>query len=428
MIVVVLLSFAVIFHGIRVHAGYLKLPVLVAVLYLLWFLPQVAGLATDISVPASGYNRLILMMSVCLIAFWIGWYQKAKPVIPSPPPDFTKMVLPTLILTLISIAINLLLARYRNEWTGGQQWSGPITIVAFFAQVREVALVLSLLLFLNLKDRRSFMLLAANLAITVPVAIVLLRRSEMIGLLAALLCAYWFARRKTISPPILAACGVGLVIVVYVIGPLRGASLAIEASTGERPLLFDPDLWRNINIESAIAKNLEKAHDVRNALYVIDYTAENWAYNFGLALWNGFVRLYIPGQILGAEFKQSLYFEQARNTFDYIHLAYGFEFSVGTTSTGFGSAFSDFGYFGALYFFLMGYVLKLMFTYGCAGYFWSQVAYMCFLPKVLVSLTHGHDKFFVSIPFLAIVILSLRAASKYRYRLRAVPQRQRQIR
>ncbi len=269
-------------------------------------------------------------------------------------------------------------------------------------------------------------LLLANLAITVPIATVLLRRSEMIGLLAALLCAYWFARKKTISMPILATFGVGLVIVIYVIGPLRGASLLIEQTTGTRPFLFDPALWRSIDVEAAIAHNLEKAHDVRNALYVIDYTAINWNFNFGLSLWNALVKLYIPGQIFGADFKDSLYFDLARSAFDDIYLVYSFDFAVGTTSTGFGSAFSDFGYLGAAYFFLMGYVLKIMFTHGQAGFVWAQVAYMCFLPKVLVSLTHGHDKFFVSIPFLAFVILSLRFMSKYKLRLGSRPQTWRQ--
>jgi len=277
MILLILLCTAVILFGTRRQAGYLKLPVLVAVLYLLWFLPQIASLSNDISVPGSGYNRLILMMSVCLVALWLGWHQKARAVPMPPPIDFNKMVLPTLALTIASVGINLLLARYRAEWSGGQQWSGPITIVAFFAQIREVALVVSLLLFLQLRDRRSFVLLAANLAITLPIAMVFLRRSEMIGLIAALICAYWFARRKTISPPILAVFGVGLVIVVYVIGPLRGVSLYIEQTTGERPLLIDPVLWSNIDIEATIARNLEKAHDVRNALYVIDYFYRNYA-------------------------------------------------------------------------------------------------------------------------------------------------------
>lgn len=417
MIILILLCLAILAHGLRMKAGYLRLPSLAALLCLLWFIPQLAGLANDISVPVSGYNRLTLMMSLCLISVWLGWHQRSRTFVAPPPTDFTKWVLPTLALTVISVAINLLLARYRAEWTGGQQWSGPITIVAFFAQVREVALVVSLLLFLNLRNRRTLLLLCANLAITLPIAMVLLRRSEMIGLLAALLCAFWFARRKTISLPVLSLVGVGLVIVVYVIGPLRGASAALEAANGSRPFLFDPELWRSIDIQATIALNLERAHDVRNALYVIDYTAESWNYNFGLSLWNGFVRLYIPGQILGAEFKQSLFFEQARSIFENIHTIYDFDYAGGTTSTGFGSAFSDFGYFGAAYFFVMGYVLKVMFTRGQLGYAWAQVAYMCFLPKVLVSLTHGHDKFFVSIPFLAVVILSLRAATLYRYRL-----------
>ena len=203
--------------------------------------------------------------------------------------------------------------------------------------------------------------------------------------------------------------------------------MLIEQTTGTRPLLIDPALWQNIDVEAAIQHNLEKAHDVRNALYVIDYTAENWNFNFGLSLWNAMVKLYVPGQIVGAEFKESLYLDLARHVYDDIFLTYNFDFADGTTSTGFGSAFTDFGYLGAFYFFLIGYVLKILFTHGQAGFVWAQVAYMCFLPKVLVSFTHGHDKVFVSIPFLCIVILSLRALSKYKVRMRSQPAPLRQV-
>lgn len=417
MIILFLLSTMVLAYGLRNQAGYLKTPTLVSILYLAWFLPQLSGVSSDATVPSSGYHRLVVMMALSLIAFWLGWYWKSDRVQPAAEVDVTRIIPPALVLTLFSVAINLLLARYRSEWSGGQQWSGPITIVAFFSQIRDVALVLSLLLVLKRPTPLTIVMLAVNLAVTLPIAFTFLRRAEMIGLGAAILCTYWFVQRRTLSMLILVPAAIALGVTVYVIGPLRGMATYMEMTTGTRPSLLDPVLWGSIDLKAAFERTTQTAPDVRNALYVIDHTAQNLSFQFGARTWDGFVKQYIPGQIFGHDFKSSLYLSAGGSIYDEIFIEYNFSYGTGTTSTGFGSAFSDFGFLGVLYFFMIARAMKLLYNRSMVGQFWAQLAYACFLPLVLLSLTHGHEKLFNSVPYLAGVILMLRAASRRRWRL-----------
>ncbi len=414
MIILQILSLLIIAYGLRRKAGYLLLPTLIGVLWLLWFLPQLSELIQDSSVPASGLNRLIVMMALSLMAFWIGWYTTSRRVAPRPPADLSRLLPGAVLLTILSVAINVLLNRYRAEMAGVQQWSGPITIISFFAQIRDIALPLTLLLFLGQRSRLAALLLLANLMITLPIAFTLLRRSEILGLGAGVLAAFWFARRWQVSLLILAPTTAAFTVVAYVIGPLRGASRAMEELYGERPFILDPKLWQSIDFRAAGEHSLSKAHDLRNAVYLIDYCADEVAYKFGATIWNGLVKLYIPGQIFGYDFKRSLYFD--RNTaYESIFDIYGYKNPIGTTSTGFGSAFSDFGYLGALYFVFMAVALKRMFAHAVAGDIWAQVSYICFLPLVLISMTHGHIRFFISAPYLLVVIWMLRKFANYRF-------------
>lgn len=413
MIIIALLILAIFAHGIQREAGYLRLPTLIATLVLLWFGPQLIELGRDQTVPTSGLNRLTVVIALSLIVFWIGWYStpvKARAYLPI---NTSRLIPATIILTALSIGINVLLESYRPQMAGVQQWSGPITIIAFFAQIRDIALAVTILLFLRYQSKITLILLIANLLISLPVAFTLLRRAEMLGLGAAIICAFWFAYRKRISWLILIPGILLFGTVVYVVGPLRGAAKAIELATGTRPFLFDPALWQNIDVSMAFESTATQAHDLRNALYLIDYYAETYMYKFGATIWNGLVHQYIPGQIFGKAFKESLFFARG-SAYDDILVVYGFRYSDGTTSTGFGSAFADFSYFGVIYFYFFAAVMKRMFVRAEAGDFWSQVSYMCFLPLVLVSMTHGHDKFFVSAPYLIIVIWGIRSIAKHR--------------
>jgi hypothetical protein len=76
-------------------------------------------------------------------------------------------------------------------------------------------------------------------------------------------------------------------------------------------------------------------------------------YTYGLHFWNQLVFGYVPAQIVGREFKESLRFSLADDAQPAV-----FEKSVGTCETGIGEAFMAYGYFGCGLFFGLGAFMR----------------------------------------------------------------------
>lgn len=411
-----LLCLVILLQFMRRPGGHVAFPAVFAVLYLGWVLPQVSGLAAIPGVPQDGWFALMLMAMLCLLAGWAGWSltstRRPKRLRKPPPLDHRKLILATGVLTVASLATNALLESMRPAMAGVQQWSGPITIVVFFAQIRNVALALSLLLVLQQRTKATLLLAVINLGTTLPVALIYLRRAEMIGLAIALVGAYWFARRKTPSLALVVPVIIGIAISVYSMGALRAASNEIEMATGQKVSLLSPDLWSKIDVGETIKSSAEQAPDFTNALYIIAYRQATLDLSLGATLWNGFVFQYVPGQIFGSEFKRSLLIGERGHVFQQIGGLFNYDYQVGTTATGFGSAFSDFWYFGALYFFVIAALLKRLYVRASAGDPWAQTLYLSLLPTSLIALTHGHEGFFVLMPFLYGVVVAIKRVAK----------------
>jgi hypothetical protein len=419
-ILTALLSIWILSRYLPLRGGYVTFPAIFAGLYLVWVIPQVHSLEDSPLVPEGGHAALVVMALLCLAAAWAGW-SLTKDRRPNPTPEATifdprALVLPTVLVTVASVAINALLNAMRPEMTDVSQWSGPITIVAFFAQIRNVALVLSLLLLFQYRTKTTIALALINLATTLPVAFVLMRRAEMIEVAIALVGAYWFARRKSFSLTLLAVAVVGLTVTVYSIGALRGAAQRIELTTGQQVSLFSPDLWSKVDVGETLARGVERAPDFLNAVHVIEYRQRTLDLVWGATLWNGIVQQYVPGQIVGHELKDSLMVGSRGDIYDTLGNLYSYDYQVGTTSTGFGSAFSDFWYFGALWFLVIAVILKRLFLRASEGDPWFQILYLSMLPSALLSLTHGHERFFIVVPLLAATVLVLRRIGNRRAR------------
>ncbi len=400
-------------RGLLEPAGYLHAPTLMGLVFFMWYGPQLLLLAGDPLVPRDAIISLALMSTLCVLLAVAGWHfaisrqnsRAAALRIPPPRKFSAPNLLPAVIaLTLFSLGTNYLLEQMRPQYEGVTQWTGPIVIVSFFAQLRIPALAASLLLMLRERNAITMALAAVNLLICVQVAFVLLRRSEMIDVLVAVAAALWFARRIRVP---LAAVISGMVlfaIVVFSIAPLRQAQNKIEYETGQTVSIINPRLWGSVDVSATLQRNAESAHDVRNAAYLVQYMNDTGEYSYGGALWNQFVNQYVPGQLVGSDLKQSLMADTKTIDTELLANQYNFFFQVGTTPTGPGAAYRDFGYFGAIYFFIMAYILGLFYWKATRrGFFW-QVTYISMLPFSLTAITHGHERLFINLPIYAAII------------------------
>lgn len=406
MIAIAALCLAILLHGLRQPAGYVRLPVLYAGLFAGWVLPQLASLGANDTLPEAGRNGVVVMAVLSLAACWLGWY--AAPATGRPRAPATRNLgVPVAVLTAISVALNLKVGSMAADMADVSQWSGPITIVAFFAMIRHLALALALIAFLRRPSPMLGLLLAANLSVALPLVLIGLRRTEIMGFIATMMCGLWFGRGIRIPLSVLAATAAGFAVVVFVIGPLRGASATIEAETGEKPGLFSAELWQRLDVSAELERGIDDAPDLLNASYIIAYRRDEGNFGLGAATWNRFVTQYVPGQIVGAEVKQSLYLgngagRNGGNTgiYDRIEERFGFAFALGTTTTGLGSGFDDFGWLGAGYFFVIAHIMRRLYNAGQAGDLWAQALYVGQVALALVSVTHHHASLLVVIPLL----------------------------
>ncbi|KLI63714.1 hypothetical protein [Aurantiacibacter marinus] len=409
-------------RGLLEPAGYLRAPTLMALVFLMWFAPQLLLLARDPIVPRDAIVGLGFMATLCLLLATAGWYaavarqrNRALAHRTPPPPKFSAMqLLPAVIaLTVFSLGSNIVLEQMRPQYAGVSQWSGPITIVAFFAQMRIPALAASLLLVLRERNAFTMILAGINLLICVQVAFVFLRRSEMIDVFVTVAAVLWFARRIRIPLPAVITGMMLFAVVVFSMAPLRQAQEKIIAETGQTVSIINPQLWVRVDVGATLRRNAEIAHDVRNAAYLVQYMNDTDDYTYGGALWNRLVNQYIPGQLVGRELKKNLMAGTDPINTEYLANQYNFFFKTGTTPTGPGAAYRDLGYFGAFYFFLMTYILGVLYWKAMnRGFFW-QVAYVSLLPYSLTAITHGHDLLFVNLPIYAAVIWASYVVAKW---------------
>ncbi len=413
MAILLFLTLAVLAHGMMQPVPYIRLTVLYGALYLSWVLPQLHTIMAGQALPARGLAEFVAMACLSLAAGWVGWYSAPLRAGPSAPGGSRTgdMIVPACVLTAVSVGINLRIGAMSLEMEGVSQWSGPITILAFFGMIRHVTFALSLLLFLRRPSAVFLLLFLLNLSTTLPLVMVGLRRTEIMGFLMTVLIGLWFARGIRVPVLALVLVAASFSVVVYVIGPLRTASSQIEEETGIRPSILSPALWARVDVEHEMRDNVGDAPDVKNAIHIMALRAETGGFGLGSQTWNRFVFQYFPGQIFGPEVKTALYLgnnrgKQGDNTgiYDEIESRYGYNYQLGTTQTGLGSAYNDFGLAGALYFFVIFHVMRRIFNRGMAGDIWSQALYIGLMALTITSLTHNHALVMTSFPLLAVTV------------------------
>jgi hypothetical protein len=119
---------------------------------------------------------------------------------------------------------------------------------------------------------------------------------------------------------------------------------------------------------------------------------------------------WVPAQIVGADFKNSLMFRQGLD-FAQIEANYGYTMTGGTTPTGFGFAYQEFGPFGFLYFLVIGIVMGRLWWRAEAGSVWAQALYTSFAGYALHTVTHHAMWLIMQMPLFLIAVFLLKRAA-----------------
>jgi hypothetical protein len=412
--------------GLRNKGRLYSFPFLATLVYCGWVLPQVFSLMDNKLIPASGFLSFLIMAILSLWMIFAAFYiigplgDKLK----SFSKDMRsscfrkeffggnayadkKMQVFCFVLALVGFIfyIKILLLPDVNK---AKQWTGIVTVYWFFAVFFRYSLAIALLKYME-KRVKSFFLLAFFSAIPMVWHIIHSgRRGLLIEFCLMIALSLFFVKKIELSRWLF----VGVFCTAMMLLPSIGEYRKLTKS-GESVL--------EVNVFHNFTQNYshKAAWEVKNASYELAAIKYLAAYDYGSFHWNEFIHNYVPAQLVGREFKESLKVRE-ENLWRHMKEKYNFyyhqfhgdglsgarlkaknngdafpEFSFnGSTSTGFKDAFHSFWYFGCLKFFFISLCMCFFFKRAKEGQFLFQLLYMLLVVASLHSITH-HTHYFV---------------------------------
>lgn len=341
------LVFSVVSQPRRIY----EYPYFMAFVFAGFVLPQAYGIAVGGWAPEEWIRDLLLMCVLCLSSVWLGYRVEPKKTMLSKlkiPVNESLFGLAGLGLVGMGYFFDYLISRLPAE-AKGTQWTGIVTIYGFFGN--QVITGLAICLLCALKYRRKFFWFPAIVASFIPLSAAILfgRREETALLILTIVLILYFV--KGVVPP---RWSVAAALVL--------ATVTIPATEQFRRARGDGiDPWnalKEVDYQNPLRgySDVSATSEVKNAMYMIAATKAASAYQFGEAYWNRIVFSFVPGQWLGKDFKLGLMIgdperdDPSRLVSDYL----AYTFPTGSTMTGMGDSFNQFGFLGALFFAVLG--------------------------------------------------------------------------
>lgn len=361
-------------------------------IFVAFVVPQAVALINrPYAATPSSVERVLLMACLCAGMCWLGY--QFTPKIKSTDAD-TKNINESrlfkigIVLAVIGNFFNYLVLTTTPQIAENSNWTGPITIYVFFANTSSIAFAILLTFAIR---KFSFTRLLLTLFAAYPLLIMIFgagRRQKTATFFIVIGIILFFERR--ISPPRWLA--LALVTITVLLIPLAG--------------MLREDLWTTLlhdgisavdwtdGLDKVLAGNVL---ELRNAALLIEAVAYTDKYGLGTGYWDGLIFQFVPGQIVGKELKQSLQI----NLTDYdLRLLFKYQIPRGSTRTGIGDAFMEFGYFGCLFFALQAHFFKrLWFSATLENDPISRILYAGLISSALVGVTHGTIRFIQELVF-----------------------------
>ena len=376
-------------------------PYFMGAVFGIFIMPQAISLVRlPGAAPEEAVRNVLLVSCLCLAACFAGyrpWFQvQAGESLPVPAKiNESRLLQVGLAFTACGFWFSYFLRHTQVQTTELGGWTGPATIYGFFQQLCYPGFAICLMLML--RRPTATRLVATLCAAIVPVQSILFGRREPAALFALTIgLALHFQHRIRPSRWLVA-------------GLIGGAMLAIPATATYRRLQLDND-WagvRQIDLVENFSNflNEESVLELRNAAMLIESTLRSGEYQFGAGYWNHLVFRYVPAQMLGAQFKESLMIGPSPEGIQRELAGMDYYNPVGTTVTGLGDSFQQFGYWGCLFFSGMAiFFHKLWHQASRPEDLFAQLFYMQSSTCAMRALTHWTLDFLPGILYSAIFL------------------------
>jgi hypothetical protein len=353
-------------------------------------LPCVAGLAAlfEVGLPLASINaypgdinpgelaRFSVMAILCLGATWAGYYWwRPNPRMRFPYFNSRKLGISSVILVVFGGLAYWHLGGTTPDLDPVKgTWTGIATIYLFFTLVMRYGAILAAILFFRTKNWK--LLLLALPQLFDYIRLFMIGRRAPTGEMFVVICLLLFFYRKWTAPLWIMALGTfAMALFSLNIETVRRTN---EKSLSERiRAIKEADPLHSITSEGMAERHT--AVDIRNGVRFMEAKAQGGHYTLGLHFWNSLVFSYVPAQILGHAFKDSLMIPLTDDT-----ALLGFEKDNGTCESGIAEAFMAFGYLGFGLFFAMGAFIRRLWEGAIRGSIAHQLFLMLLiLPAVL---------------------------------------------
>ncbi|MBX3426170.1 MAG: hypothetical protein KF688_10860 [Pirellulales bacterium] len=396
--------------GLRRPEGLIELPTLCSLLFGGFILPQLYGASQVQGISPAAIQEAATTAVLCLGAIFLGYGLNNKGIRAAEwrfEPQ--KLVAVSWFLTIVGVVMMFALSNLEQAELRRGQWTGSSTILQFFSQLLHYGLITSLIGYLQSRDRKFLPPVLIGLLLLADKAIFGGRRSQFAFIGVTLLCSYWLVRRKTLPRPMIVggfALGIVLLLSISVYrrslshGEGLKSSLLGSTSFNLEKLTVD-EIFKGV--QHSIAEQPSEGIRCCLAIQMVD---ESGSFDFGISHWNALVFGFVPGQLLGHEFKQSLMINPGHFRQD--SAAYQmYAFYNGASKTGVADAYESFWYFGAFKFFLVAYFMRGLYNSAMLRWPSAQILYISLLIPSLWCIAHSTHMFVNRIVMISILVVPL---------------------
>lgn len=291
-------------------------------------------------------------------------------------------------------------------------WTGLVTIIYTLATMFLVGTTGLLLLTLTIsKTLLNRVVVTLSLLLMAYIGVVVGRRSMVFLILMLIACSMYFAFKIKPSRWIILSFTVFTMLMLVSTGEYRSG---LKEAENEKGFSKSFSILKKIDLVNNFKQYIDEAGtlEMRNAAYTMEAVARTREYGLGRKIWNGVVFRFVPAQILGRDFKDSLMFDLDHQ--ENIHQM-GYETPNGSTLSGIGDSFLEFGYLGCLVFYLLGRMMRLFWELAVhKQVFYFQVLYIFCIKETAILVTHGIITFVPSFLYFVIFMIPILWISKRR--------------
>ena len=377
-------------HGLVKPERFFEYPYFMAAAFAVFILPQALSLLRFPG-PAQPdeVEAALLMTILCLVMSLVGYRLPVNSWILSHASvrvSSNRLLQGGILFILCGFLFEYLISQMSPEETGGSMWTGKVTIYNFFAKLVYPGFCICLTTALRRGGLVPWMFTVLGTWIPIQ-AIIFAGRREPAVLFGLTLGLTFFFQRRFIPPR-----GVALAAFVF-------AMLAIPATGAYRSAMTFGGFAdaRRIDLIENFDQflNDESILELRNAAMVISATSKMGMYEYGTGYWDQLVFRFVPSQILGTEFKESLMFRSIDEHLEDELWRHGFQISVGSTITGMGDSFQQLGYFGCLFFAMMAVIFRSLWEASLGPHaLFAQLLYILSMTSAMRAITHQTVDFF----------------------------------